>query len=184
MSSQEPLIPPDAVVVSTPSAQADEIHAAPTPAASPRTSTSFARLLWACVGCSGIVFGDLGTSPIYAFREAFATGPSGALAQTEENILGVLSLIFLSLTVVVTWKYLSLLCYIEGPGGAGGSLALMRTLKGSMPNAHALEMLGMVALALFLADSLIAPGVSVLSAVEVRCCCAMLIRTFQKKCLI
>lgn len=80
---------------------------------------------------------------------------------------GVLSMIFYSLILVVSCKYLMLLCYVEGPGGTGGSLALLRALTQRMPNASSLLVpAGLLAISLFLADSLITPGVSVLSAVE------------------
>jgi KUP system potassium uptake protein len=76
----------------------------------------------------GVVFGDLGTSPIYAFRSAFSS-----LAATESNVYGVLSMILYSLLLVVSCKYLFILCFVESPSGAGGTLALVGRLNNEFP---------------------------------------------------
>ncbi len=140
------------------------------PAASPRSAWSHpaAMMLWSTVACLGVVFGDLGTSPIYAFREAFARR---SFVISEENVFGVLSLIIYSLVLVVTCKYLFLLCFVESKTGAGGTLALVGRLNDEFsPSGSMVRMVlvpaSMIAISLFLADSLITPGVSVLSAVE------------------
>ena len=135
-------------------------------------SGSFSRknpalaLLWRSVSCLGVVFGDLGTSPIYSFRECFA---EGGLAATNDNVHAVLAMIIWSLFLVVSVKYLFIFCFVEGPNGAGGTLALVGRLKEVLSKRVAkffLLPLSMLAISLFLADSLITPGVSVLSSVE------------------
>ena len=114
----------------------------------------------------GVVFGDLSTSPIYSFRVAFS-----GLDATPENVYGVLSMIIYSLLVVVSCKYLFLLCYVESSSGSGGTLALVSRLQEHHPANTKLSKLllvpvSIVAISLFLADSVITPGVSVLSSVE------------------
>ena len=74
------------------------------------------------IGALGVVYGDLGTSPLYALRECFSS--SHALAPTEENVLGVLSLIFWSLLLIVSVKYLTIILRATNKG-EGGILALM-----------------------------------------------------------
>ncbi|WP_119083661.1 potassium transporter Kup [Altererythrobacter sp. B11] len=118
------------------------------------------------VGAIGIVFGDIGTSPIYAFRETFV-GPH-KLAIDDAHIMGVVSLIFWSMTLVVSIQYVALLMRADN-NGQGGTLALValisRFLKKSSYGWIAV-MLGVFATALFYGDSMITPAVSVLSAVE------------------
>ncbi len=87
-------------------------------------------LLWTSLSCLGVVFGDLGTSPIYAFRSAFARG---SLAATDANVYGVLSMIMYSLLLVVSCKYLFILCFVESSSGAGGTLALVGRLNNEFP---------------------------------------------------
>jgi KUP system potassium uptake protein len=117
-------------------------------------------------GAIGIVFGDIGTSPIYAFRETF-TGHH-PLALDAEHIFGVVSLIFWSMTLVVSIQYVSILMRADNKG-QGGSLALValisRTLRKSRFGFLAV-LLGVFATALFYGDSMITPAISVLSAVE------------------
>jgi KUP system potassium uptake protein len=125
-------------------------------------------LLWGSLSCLGVVFGDLGTSPIYAFRSAFSRG---SLTMTDSNVYGVLSMIVYSLLLVVTCKYLFILCFVESSNGSGGTLALVGRLNDQFPAEDAVRRFllvpcSMVAISLFLADSIITPGVSVLSAVE------------------
>ncbi len=124
------------------------------------------------VGAIGIVFGDIGTSPIYAFRETFAAHAGHeALAPDQLHIFGVLSLIFWSMMIVVTIKYISVIMRADNKG-EGGSLALLALIsrKSGDPKAKVrtggLVMLGVFACALFYGDSMITPAVSVLSAVE------------------
>lgn len=115
----------------------------------------------------GVVFGDIGTSPLYAFRECF-TGPHGA-APRPENILGVLSLIFWALILLVSLKYITLILRADRHG-EGGVLALMaQAVQGSgasSPRRFWLIGLGVFGAALLYGDSMITPAISVLSAIE------------------
>lgn len=123
-------------------------------------------LLKLTLGAIGIVFGDIGTSPLYAFRETFAGHHT--LVIDRPHIFGVLSLIFWSMMIVVTLKYVAILMRADNRG-EGGSLALLalitRKLRGSRFTAG-LVLLGVFACALFYGDSMITPAISVLSAVE------------------
>jgi KUP system potassium uptake protein len=118
------------------------------------------------VAAIGIVFGDIGTSPLYAFRETFAG--HHPLALDAVHIYGVVSLIFWSMMLVVTLKYVTIIMRADNKG-QGGSLALLALI--SRRTAHArlgvvIVMLGVFATALFYGDSMITPAISVLSAVE------------------
>ena len=120
------------------------------------------------LGALGIVYGDIGTSPLYALRECF-TGPHG-IAPTPANVMGVLSLIFWSLIIVVSVKYLLFVMRADNRG-EGGILALM-ALAMQRPRGQAhharpvLITLGIFGAALLYGDGLITPAISVLSAVE------------------
>ncbi|MBV9528817.1 potassium transporter Kup [Sphingomonas sp.] len=124
-------------------------------------------LLKLAVGAVGIVFGDIGTSPIYAFRETF-TGHH-PLTPDRFHIDAVLSMIFWSMMIVVTLKYVFIIMRADNKG-EGGSLALLalinRTISGKKRWATGIVMLGVFATALFYGDSMITPAQSVLSAVE------------------
>ena len=121
---------------------------------------------WALtLGSIGVVFGDIGTSPLYAFREAVAGAAQGGPA-SRIIVLGVLSLILWALFIVVTAKYVLLLLRADN-NGEGGTLSLMalsqRALgRRSLP----LLALGVVGASMFIGDSMITPAISVLSAVE------------------
>jgi KUP system potassium uptake protein len=124
-------------------------------------------LLKLALGAVGVVFGDIGTSPIYAFRETFAG--HHPLTPDSLHVLGVLSLIFWSMMVVVTVKYVAIIMRADNKG-EGGSLALLALVSRST-NAEkrwtkGLVLLGVFATALFFGDSMITPAISVLSAVE------------------
>ncbi|MDD1620943.1 MAG: potassium transporter Kup [Methylococcaceae bacterium] len=113
----------------------------------------------------GVVFGDIGTSPLYAIKEVFHGGlPTDAL-----HVLGVLSLIFWSLTMVVTIKYATFIMRADNKG-QGGIMALMAlALKGSKDNPKRqtfIVTIGLLGASLFYGDSIITPAISVLSAVE------------------
>jgi KUP system potassium uptake protein len=117
------------------------------------------------LGSIGVVFGDIGTSPLYAFREAVTHAANGAPV-SRAIVLGVLSLILWSLFIVVTAKYVLLLLRADN-NGEGGTLSLMalgqRALgRRSLP----LLALGVVGASMFIGDSMITPAISVLSAVE------------------
>jgi len=118
------------------------------------------------VGAIGIVFGDIGTSPLYAFRETFV-GPH-PLALDTPHVLGVISLIFWSMTLVVSIQYVSILMRADNKG-QGGSLALVALISRSISKSKygwVAVLLGVFATSLFYGDSMITPAISVLSAVE------------------
>src|SRR5689334_23184805 len=119
------------------------------------------------IGAIGIVYGDIGTSPIYAFRETFAGHHT--LIPDKLHIYGVLSLIFWSMMIIVTIKYVSIIMRADNKG-EGGSLALLaminRTIGTEKRWSAGIVMLGVFATALFYGDSMITPAMSVLSAVE------------------
>ncbi len=120
-----------------------------------------------CLGTLGIVYGDIGTSPLYAFREAF-TGHS-ALPVSAENILGVLSLITWSLVLIVSIKYLSFVLRADnhGEGGILALMALVQKVGGLGPHAKAaVAMMGIFGAALLYGDGILTPAISVLSAAE------------------
>jgi KUP system potassium uptake protein len=118
------------------------------------------------LGAVGVVFGDIGTSPLYALKESFV-GPH-PLAVDRAHIFGVLSLIFWTLMLVVTVKYvlLAMRAHNRGEGGSFALLALIsRQLEGQKWTSG-LVLLGVLATALFYGDAIITPAISVLSAVE------------------
>jgi KUP system potassium uptake protein len=118
------------------------------------------------LGAIGIVFGDIGTSPLYAFRETFAG--HHPLALDELHIMGVISLMFWSMMSVVTLKYVTIIMRADNKG-EGGSLALLALISRSVAEKRwtaGIVLLGVFATALFYGDSMITPAVSVLSAVE------------------
>ncbi|MBV9932609.1 MAG: potassium transporter Kup [Alphaproteobacteria bacterium] len=120
------------------------------------------------LGAIGIVFGDIGTSPLYAFRETFAGHHDFRLPVDRLHVLGVLSLIFWSMMIVVTVKYVTILMRADNKG-EGGSLALLALISRKSEGARwgrSIVLLGVFACALFYGDSMITPAVSVLSAVE------------------
>src|SRR5690349_6429717 len=114
----------------------------------------------------GVVFGDIGTSPLYAMRECFHG--EHAIAPTPNNVIGVLSLIFWSLTLVVSIKYVAYVLRADNKG-EGGILALMALSSSSLRQSRAyvvLITLGVFGAALLYGDGVITPAISVLSAVE------------------
>src|ERR1041385_7030180 len=121
---------------------------------------------WALtLGSIGVVFGDIGTSPLYAFREA-VSGAAGHEPVTRIIVLGVLSLILWALFIVVTAKYVLLLLRADN-NGEGGTLSLMALGQRALGRrSWFLLALGVVGASMFLGDSVITPAISVLSAVE------------------
>jgi KUP system potassium uptake protein len=115
----------------------------------------------------GVVYGDIGTSPLYAFREAFNS--SHGLPLTEANVLAVLSMIFWSVTLIVSLKYISVALRFDN-GGEGGILALLalaaRVTREHPRLAATVTVLGVFGASLFYGDAIITPAISVLSAVE------------------
>jgi len=119
------------------------------------------------IGAMGVVFGDIGTSPLYTIQQAFS--PVYGLTPDTGNVLGVLSLIFWSLILIVTVKYVAIIMRADNRG-EGGILALMavvqRSLPVASPLAYAVGLLGVFGTALFFGDGVITPAMSVLSAIE------------------
>ena len=129
----------------------------------PQRNTAIAKL---AAGAIGIVFGDIGTSPLYAFRETFIG--AHPLELDRIHVLGVVSLIFWSMTLVVTIQYVTITMRADNKG-QGGSLALVALISGVMRRSKygwLAILLGVFATALFYGDSMITPAISVLSAVE------------------
>ena len=134
----------------------------PTPTAEEAARPGFYAM---ALGSVGIVYGDIGTSPLYAFREA-ATAAAGAGPVTREIVLGVLSMILWALILVVTVKYVLILLRADN-NGEGGTLALMAlAFRAVGRRAPFVMILGIIGAAMFLGDSVITPAISVLSAVE------------------
>ena len=118
------------------------------------------------VGSVGVVYGDIGTSPLYALREAItsAGGTRGGIAR--EDVIGVLSLILWALTIIVTLKYVVILLRADNQG-EGGTLSLMALAQRAMGGpTRIIFLLGVAGAALFFGDAMITPAISVLSAVE------------------
>ncbi|MET0309371.1 MAG: potassium transporter Kup [Sphingomonas sp.] len=118
------------------------------------------------VGAIGVVFGDIGTSPLYALKESFIG--HHPLAVDRAHIFGVLSLIFWTMMLVVTIKYVFVILRADNKG-EGGSLALLALINRKLGQnrwSAAIAMLGVIATALFYGDAIITPAISVLSAVE------------------
>src|ERR1700754_4469755 len=118
------------------------------------------------VGSVGVVYGDIGTSPLYAFREAVTAAVGHDGFAHRGAVLGVLSLILWALIVVVTLKYVMLLLRADN-NGEGGTLALMALAPRAIGKGFgAVVLLGIISGALFYGDALITPALSVLSALE------------------
>ncbi len=118
------------------------------------------------LGALGVVFGDIGTSPLYTMKEVFS---GHHLALSQDNVLGILSLIFWELILVVSVKYVGIMMRADNKG-EGGILALLALVQGQAPLASRsrwfLMSLGFLGASFFFGDSLITPAISVLSAIE------------------
>jgi KUP system potassium uptake protein len=114
----------------------------------------------------GVVYGDIGTSPLYAFKECFHE--SHGISPGRDEVFGVLSLIFWAVTLVVTIKYVVFIMRADnrGEGGTLALLALATRVTGNTRLSYAIAILGIFAAALFYGDSMLTPAISVLSAVE------------------
>ena len=132
-----------------------------------KNNPSKGRQVALAFGALGVVFGDIGTSPLYAFRECFHG--EHAMAPTPANVLGVLSLVFWSLIIVVSIKYLVFVMRADNRG-EGGILALMALVPPKLRDVRGgrwvLFALGLFGAALLYGDGMITPSISVLSAVE------------------
>jgi KUP system potassium uptake protein len=130
------------------------------------SSTNTSKSLLA-LGALGVVFGDIGTSPLYTIHEIFA-GAHNPVPITPSNVLGILSLMLWSLVIVVSAKYVTFMMRADNKG-EGGIMALMALVMSAIKEskyAKYLMLLGLFGAALFYGDSVITPAISVLSAVE------------------
>ncbi|OLN26768.1 Kup system potassium uptake protein [Desulfovibrio sp. DV] len=131
-----------------------------------QAQSGFARTAALSLGALGVVYGDIGTSPLYAIKECFHG--IHAISVTPGNVLGVLSLIFWSLTMVITVKYILFITAADNRG-EGGIFALIELLPKDTGHRHVrtiLAFLGLCGAALLYGDGIITPAISVLSAVE------------------
>ena len=118
------------------------------------------------LGCVGVVYGDIGTSPLYAMRESVLAATGDGQTASEAVILGILSLIVWALILIVTAKYVLILLCADNDG-EGGTLALMALASRALGcKSFTIILLGIVSAALFYGDAMITPALSVLSAVE------------------
>jgi KUP system potassium uptake protein len=121
---------------------------------------------WALtIGSIGVVYGDIGTSPLYALRESVLASVGAGRPATEGAVLGILSLIIWALIFIVTLKYVVILLRADN-NGEGGTLALMALANRAMGGSRGVILLGIASGALFYGDAIITPALSVLSAVE------------------
>jgi KUP system potassium uptake protein len=131
------------------------------------TAPSSQRMPPLVLAALGVVFGDIGTSPLYAFKEAFLE-PTG-LPLTPDKVFPVLSMIFWAVTIIVSLKYVTVMLRFDHRG-EGGVLALLSNLLGLVKDrprlTWAIGVLGIFAASLFFGDAVITPAISVLSAVE------------------
>jgi KUP system potassium uptake protein len=118
------------------------------------------------LGAVGVVYGDIGTSPLYALKEAFT---HGQMPVTPDNVLGILSLMFWTITVIVSLKYVTLILRADNHG-EGGLVAMMALASQAVKDRPVLRrrllLLGVFGTAIFFGDGVITPAISVLSAVE------------------
>lgn len=130
------------------------------------TTTTHKSAAALALGAIGVVFGDIGTSPLYAMKESFAG--AHPLTPDEPHVLGVLSLIFWSIMLIVTAKYVAIIMRADnkGEGGSLAMLALATRLTHGSNLTPIIVVIGIFAAALFYGDSMITPAISVLSAVE------------------
>jgi len=122
------------------------------------------------IGALGVVFGDIGTSPIYTLQTVFDPGDPHPVPISRANVYGVVSLVFWSVMLIVTVTYVMLVMRADndGEGGVMALITLVRRIGGrSSPRVIAvLSALGILGAALFFGNSMITPAISVLSAVE------------------
>ena len=131
------------------------------------TDSDKSRLGGLALAALGVVYGDIGTSPLYAIKEVFGS-PHHPVPITPENVLGILSLVFWALMAVVSGKYVSFITRADnrGEGGIMALMALALRNAGEGRKRKVIVMLGLFGAALFYGDGVITPTISVLSAVE------------------
>jgi len=141
-----------------------------TEAVEPGRSTGRSLRAGLVIGALGVVFGDIGTSPIYTLQTLFNPGDPHPVPITRTNVYGVVSLIFWSVMTIVTLTYVTLVMRADndGEGGVMALITLVRRLGGGAGRRviTVLSSLGILGAALFFGDSMITPAISVLSAVE------------------
>ncbi len=142
-------------------------HAAGSP---PDKHLTGGRLAALALGAVGVVYGDIGTSPLYTLKEVFFN-KAHSIALTEANVLGLLSLIFWVLTIVVSIKYAMVILRADNQGEGGTMILLSMALRTAVGPEHAtrrrvLTLLGIFGVSLFFGDSIVTPAVSVLGAME------------------
>ncbi len=153
------IAPADAV-----STQANSECASDTPSGVPVHVKDHFRTLF--IGCIGVVYGDIGTSPLYALNTAITAAGGTRDAVVREDVFGVLSLVLWALTIIVTLKYVTILLRADNQG-EGGTLSLMALAQRSMGGqTRTIFLLGVAGAALFFGDAMITPAISVLSAIE------------------
>src|ERR1043166_3409077 len=119
------------------------------------------RLWTLALGSIGVVYGDIGTSPLYALKESLTAASAGG-ALTETMVIGVMSLMLWALTIIVTLKYVLLIMRADNHG-EGGTLSLMALLQHALGrNLFFIALLGMAGAALFFGDAIIPPAISLL----------------------
>src|SRR5499427_1689465 len=137
-----------------------------TASAVPRPTARQSGVLALSLGSLGVVYGDIGTSPLYAFREAITAAGGSADGVDSSTVLSVLSLILWALILIVTVKYVLVLLRADN-NGEGGTLALMSLAQRAVGgNAPVIFLLGVISAALFYGDAVITPAISVLAAIE------------------
>ncbi|MBU9580552.1 potassium transporter Kup [Ralstonia mannitolilytica] len=131
------------------------------------TTTKKPALMATMMGAIGVVFGDIGTSPLYALKECF--NPEHGVPFSDQTVYGILSMLFWAMTLVVSIKYVLFVMRADN-NGEGGILALtalaMRASSGSARFTRTLMLLGLLGAAMFYGDAVITPAISVLSAIE------------------
>jgi KUP system potassium uptake protein len=138
---------------------------APVPVPERESAPPQTRLSALTIAAIGVVYGDIGTSPLYTMRVAF--GPHGVLPLTEASVLGVLSLVAWALFTIVTLKYVTVILRADNRGEGGiPALSTLAQRGLSAPGRRAVVVLAMIGAALFYGDGLITPAITVLSAIE------------------
>jgi KUP system potassium uptake protein len=136
-----------------------------TTSSAPAAAPPLSRFAALAIGSAGVVYGDIGTSPLYAFKESISHLRRSGVAPAHD-VIGVVSLMFWALMVIVTLKYVLVLLRFDNRG-EGGTLSLMALVqKAGGRGAGAVLMVGMLGAGLFFGDAMLTPAISVLSAVE------------------